>query len=653
MTKFQDLTIRKKITVILMVTSTSAILLSCCLFILFSQYSHLNDLKKDLTGLCEVIGINSAATLRFNLHDEARDILSALGARPSIVFAVIKEGDGTVFTAYRRDGKTGGITSQNVGTRGFLKVFRPIRQSGDKLGSIHLYDDRSSIYKAVKRDLSVLLFVMVIGLITAYLISSRLQALISGPILKLSETARTVSEQRDYAIRAPLQNRDEIGLLIDSFNGMLEQIEKRDADLNRLRKLLQNIIDSMPSALVAVDAHSKVIQWNYEAEHLTGVSWKEAQGCRFTEVFTGVINQMDDLERWVLGQEKHKTSNVPTYFNGESHYSDVTVYPLRANGMDGSVIRVDDVTDRVQIEEALRVLNEELEERVTKRTQELQTSLENLQKAQKQLVEAEKMASLGGLVAGVAHEINTPIGVSLTDASFLEKKTRDLHKSFQGGNMTRRNFEKYTELALQSAMSIQSNIKRAAELVQSFKLVAVDQSSEIKRWFLVKEYIEEILRSLRNTLKKTTHTVTVDCPGDLGLNSYPGAFSQILTNFIINSLTHGFEGMEKGTITFDVKRAGEMIRFKYSDNGKGMAPHIHEKIFDPFYTTKRGQGGTGLGMHIVYNLVTRSLGGTITCVTFEGRGVTFILDIPLDAPERNNVPNRPLKSQSQSPLPPV
>lgn len=242
---------------------------------------------------------------------------------------------------------------------------------------------------------------------------------------------------------------------------------------------------------------------------------------------------------------------------------------------------------------------------------ELRETLDDLKKTQGQLIESEKMAALGGLVAGVAHEINTPVGVSVTDASFLEAETKRFSELQTSGKMKRSDFEQYIKDALGASSNILRNLMWAAELIKSFKQVAVDQSSEEQRRFGLKAYISEILLSLRPKYKRTEHTITVNCPEDLEIESYPGAFSHIVTNLVTNSLIHGFEGIEKGEIVFNVSAHENELLFSYKDNGKGMDDESIRQIFDPFFTTKRGQGGTGLGMHIVYNLVAHTLGGQL------------------------------------------
>jgi predicted ATPase/signal transduction histidine kinase len=272
-----------------------------------------------------------------------------------------------------------------------------------------------------------------------------------------------------------------------------------------------------------------------------------------------------------------------------------------------------------------------LEQKVQERTQALTQALNDLRAAQKQLVEAEKMAALGGMVAGVAHEINTPVGVGVTAASHLAEKTREFQQLFVENRMKRSDLERYLTLARESSELVLSNLHRAAELTQSFKQVAVDQTSEEKREFALKEYLNEIVLNLTPRLKRTPHTIAITCPDAVILSSYPGALSQIITNFVMNSLLHAFPPDQPGQMTISAAQHGEQVVLTYRDDGRGIAPEIVGRIFDPFFTTKRGQGGSGLGLNIVYNLVTQRLNGKIAVESQLDQGAQFTLTFPRNA----------------------
>ena len=292
---------------------------------------------------------------------------------------------------------------------------------------------------------------------------------------------------------------------------------------------------------------------------------------------------------------------------------------------------------RRKAEATAREANLRLEERVEERTLELQQANEELHKTinllgqtQSQLVQSEKMAALGDMVAGIAHEINTPVGVALTAASHLEQKARQLAEALQEGALKKSTLDGFVDTSSESTMILLNNLTRASELVQSFKRVAVDQSSEARRPFNVKDYVGEILLSLRPRLKRLTHQIEVTAPDDLTMNSYPGAFSQVVTNLVVNAIVHAFDENETGTIRMHFESVDNQAVFTFTDNGKGISPEHLPKIFDPFFTTKRGHGGSGLGLHLVFNIVTQSLGGTIQCDSQEGKGTRFMLHLPLE-----------------------
>jgi len=285
----------------------------------------------------------------------------------------------------------------------------------------------------------------------------------------------------------------------------------------------------------------------------------------------------------------------------------------------------------------VRRMNSDLEQRVHKRTQELQASYHELQEAmtelrdaQSQLVQSEKMAALGDMVAGIAHEINTPIGIAVTAASHFETRTRDIATKLGANQMKRSDLDQYTKLSEETARMLLVNLERAADLVQSFKKVAVDQSSEARRIFNLKRYTEDVLLSLGPRMKKTRLEVVMNCPDDIEVNSYPGAYAQILTNLIVNSIMHAYEPDQAGTLRLDFRQEGSRVYFDYRDDGKGIEDAILGRIFDPFFTTKRGSGGSGLGLHILYNIVSGTLNGSVEVFSTVGAGTHFRLSMPLN-----------------------
>ena len=287
--------------------------------------------------------------------------------------------------------------------------------------------------------------------------------------------------------------------------------------------------------------------------------------------------------------------------------------------------------------------NEDLERKVKERTneieekndelnqqkEELQTTLDYLRKTQEQLIESEKMAALGGLVAGVAHEISTPVGIGVTAASGLQEEIQRMSSLYQSDKVNRKDFKEFLDSADCAVLLIHKNLERMAELIQSFKQVSVDQVSEQLREFNFKSYLDDIIRSLYPKFKHQEVIFNIECDEGLELNSYPGAYAQIFTNLILNSISHGFREKDKGIISIRVSQKNNRLMIEYMDDGKGIGKKDLPHIFEPFYTSDKQQG-TGLGLNIVYNLVKQKLHGSISCESESGNGVLFRLDLPVE-----------------------
>ncbi len=260
---------------------------------------------------------------------------------------------------------------------------------------------------------------------------------------------------------------------------------------------------------------------------------------------------------------------------------------------------------------------------------DLRETLDHLHLAQDELIQSERMVSLGQMVAGMAHEINTPLGVGLTAVSVLAQDAAAIRQSLEDGALTRTQFNAFVETVDEGASVAAVNLRQAADLVRNFKQVAVDQSSEERRNFNLFGYVQEVIGSLMPALKDTRHTIAVTGDRDVELESIPGAFAQILSNLVMNSLLHGFDPGDAGHIKIKIERDGDFARLIYRENGKGMEPSVLKRIFEPFFTTKRGKGGSGLGMNIVYNLATQSLRGTIKCDSSPGKGIEVDIHVPI------------------------
>lgn len=283
----------------------------------------------------------------------------------------------------------------------------------------------------------------------------------------------------------------------------------------------------------------------------------------------------------------------------------------------------------------LNNLNNELEHKVEKRTsvlkktnQKLKKTLKDLTETKKDLILSEKMAMLGELVGNITHEINSPLGLSITSITHIQSILKNIQILYKKDQMSENDFESFLKDLDELSKIISINLNNTSQLVKSFKNVAVDQAIEEKREFNLKIYIEEILLSLKSKTKKTKIEILLDCENDIVLNTYPNYIFQILTNFINNSILHGFENNENGKINIIVNNHKDYIELIYKDNGKGIDLNLRENIFKQYFTTKRGKGGTGLGLYIIKKVVDEKLHGTIKINLENKQGVEFIIEIP-------------------------
>jgi signal transduction histidine kinase len=276
------------------------------------------------------------------------------------------------------------------------------------------------------------------------------------------------------------------------------------------------------------------------------------------------------------------------------------------------------------------IAKRETEDELRASKEKAEGALLELNAAQQNLIDAERLAALGGLVAGVAHEVNNPIGISLTVASSLSRRAEMFEAELRSDSPLRRSqLEEFVRNARDAAGQLVANLHRAGELIQSFKQVAVDRSHAERRQFNLGEATDQIIASLRPVLKRSPITLSVDVPEGLVIDGYPGSYGQILTNLFLNAATHAFADGRAGAITVSARpRGAEDVEIIFADNGAGMTPDVQRQAFDPFFTTRRNEGGTGLGLHIVYNLVTQQLGGRMMLDSRLGQGTTFRIIMP-------------------------
>ena len=436
---------------------------------------------------------------------------------------------------------------------------------------------------------------------------------------------------------------DELDDLVYLLNKMQKRITSELTDkklaieaLQQERDFSATIINSSSTVICCLDRDFKISTINPAAVILTGYSQEELNKKSWLEIFVQE-NRHKELLNKLTHNEAIQGVEIDMFDQMGMINTLLWTFSAFYEGMEIKYLIGfgHDITPQKQIELEIKQLNDQLEEKVITRTAALTDSnkqitktLDQLKRTQQTLVESEKMASLGGLVAGVAHEINTPIGISVTAASFLQDEIKTLKRKLDDNSLTRSYVEKLISSITESGRLLDSNLQRAASLVSSFKQVAVDQSSEACYSFKLVENVEQAITSLKHKIKQARASVHISCADDLIIYSFPGSFVQIYSNLIQNSLIHGFEEWQgKHDIYIDIKEQNGTLQIDYRDTGKGILDEIASHIFDPFVTSKRGSGGSGLGTHIVYNIVTQLLKGEIEYLASE-EGAHFKITIP-------------------------
>jgi PAS domain S-box-containing protein len=397
---------------------------------------------------------------------------------------------------------------------------------------------------------------------------------------------------------------------------------------------LQLIYDTAPIGLAFLSPDCRYLQINQRLTEICGISVEDHLGRSVRDCVPALADAVEDIVRSIMdtgepvigvevaGQRADRTDERfwITYW-----------HPLR--GPTGEIIGVnvaaEEVTERKRAEAALQA-----SERETRSARDAaEAALRHLQETQNFLIEAEKLAALGRLVAGVAHEINSPVGTCLTVASSLELKAAAFAAEVARGNLKRSRLNEFLETSREASSQLVASLNHAAELIQSFKQVATDRNYSNQRIFDLGDLTEQIAISLRPRLGEQNLTLNVECHPNLTMNSYPGPYGQVLTNLFLNSVTHAFADGQEGLVNIRVRASGkDHVEVVFSDDGCGMSLGVRRQAFDPFFTTRRDQGGTGLGLHVVHSIVTNCLGGRLKLDSEPDRGTKIKIVLPRVAP---------------------
>jgi PAS domain S-box-containing protein len=436
-----------------------------------------------------------------------------------------------------------------------------------------------------------------------------------GAILWLSDSATVVRDASGEVVRYEGTVRD-----------ITDQKRAEDA-VAEGRRLLQQVIDTVPAVINVKNKQLRYVLMNRYMAGIFGIEPADAIGQTTTDLMVRYgSSKTAENDKRVLATGKGLGFYEEEYMDSSGNLRQWLVNKLPLLDADGEIESI--VTVALDIGERKRG---ELEMRKAKDAAE--AALRNLRETQNSLIEAEKLAALGRLVAGVAHEVNNPVGISLTVASSLERKTALFTAEVERGDLRRSRLNEFLETSRDASSQLVANLNRAAELIQSFKQVAADRNYSDQRSFDLGDLTEQVVLSLRPGLRKHHLTLTVDCQPDLTMNSYPGPYGQVLTNLFLNAVAHAFPDGRPGAVDIKVRECGkDNVEIIFSDNGCGMSLDVRRRAFDPFFTTRRDQGGTGLGLHIVYSIVTNRLGGRLGLDSEPGKGTRIQIILPRVAP---------------------
>ena len=428
-------------------------------------------------------------------------------------------------------------------------------------------------------------------------------------------TERKIAEREIADLNTSLEQR--VAERTIELENQIAANELAQASLAEAIERNRAIVDTAADGIVTTSDRGVILSFNRAAETMFKMSANDVLGENVSILMSSTYAERHDgyLRRYLAGNSDAPIMGVIRELkavrgNGEEFPIELAVSESKTGDTRVFTGIIRDISERKEADARLR------------------ETLENLKRTQAELVESEKMASLGGLVAGVAHEINTPVGVGLTASTHLRHVTEGVALAFSEGKLKRSDLEKYISDADETSLILEANLRRASDLIRSFKQVAVDQTGDTVREFPLDAYVDEVLTSLQPKFKNTNYKIETGIDPNIVVVTNPGAISQTLTNLVVNSLVHGFEGRDEGTIEITAQLEGDNVHIRYTDDGVGMNDETARRVFEPFFTTKRGKGGSGLGMHILYNLVTQSLGGTATCKSTQGSGATFDIIIP-------------------------
>lgn len=605
-----------------------------------SPYATRGRLPELNSYLAEMLADPEDSFLRYlTILDEQEIPIIAVGKRDEPLPTVLRAGGGASVKGVRT--LISGAT---------LHARSPLLLADNRIGSINFGLTTKELKQARDEVLVqgsvIALFGFALGVLMFYVfthgIGRRLAAL-------TGESQQMASG--DYSKALPVHGNDEIAVFTRALNSMSAALRERIAQLEQSQQRLsesearfKTLFDMAPLPLTVSDREGRIVAANRAVLHTFGPAAANLVGQR-----------SDEVSFWASTVERERIWNM---YRDDGAVHGAIAGVLLPDGSVGSVaiwsstLVLDgkpsiiwallDLTEELNAKRELKDLNVSLESRVSERSAalervnaDLSTALQTLQHTQHELLASEKMASLGSLVAGIAHELNTPIGNSLLASTALRDRVQEFELQVAAGALRRSQLAAHLDEVCTASELISGSLHKAADLISSFKQIAVDQTNDQRRAFDLLAAVQDTIATYMPRLRRVPCEIRLQIPDGLVLDSYPGGLYQILNNLINNALTHAFEHRRQGTLTIRAELgADDIIDLQFSDDGCGMTEEVQRRVFDPFFTTKMGQGGTGLGMNIVYNIVTGVLGGRISLDSAPGAGTTIRMLLPRIAPQR-------------------
>ncbi|MBL0628237.1 ATP-binding protein [Aeromonas jandaei] len=609
------------------------------------------DYRKDVAVIEDSIGQIEASFLQpiaaslWNLDEEQVKVqIEGIMNLPNMQFVMVKEMLGNSEVPLL----TQGVERESYDiSREFNLTYQ-----GEVVGKLFVAASLEQIYqRLIEKSVLIMVSQTIKTLVVSFCILIIIYYLVVRHINRIASYAQKFNLDRlDMELELegrplPRKKPDELDTLVATLNQMRtrlrdELLARHQAveQLQQERDFSATLINSANMVICCMEPDLTIASINPAAILLTGYHQQELLQHNWLDLFVS-NTQRQELSN-ILSAEGSLADKVVIMHDQQAH--ELVLQWTFVPFYEGPNLKYQigfgyDITQLKKVEREIIQLNEQLEGKVAERTRSLSEAntqlgkaYDDLKQAQQTLVESEKMASLGSLVAGVAHEINTPIGISVTASSYLQERVADFKSHIESKQLSRSYLNEFTVNLDESMQLLQGNLRRASELIASFKQVAVDQSSEARYNFSLADNLHQVVVSLGHKLKKAQCEVDIQCDPKLSIFSFPGSFTQIYSNLILNSINHGFDNWDKPKkITIKVEQQGEELLIDYSDNGRGIPPEILPRIFDPFVTSKRGQGGSGLGTHIIYNLVVQLLRGRIHCASEPGNGAEFHIRLPI------------------------